>query len=231
MNIHQVLCWFRVAEHSFVRRKIGFQLQSSSSSSQLPQCCPVVQCDSHCSHFSPTLFILLPRTVYWSGRSWFSVCVCVCVCDACMFLLHCLFCCPELCTDLAEVGSVCVWCLHVFAAWFILLPRIVDWSGRSWFCVCVMCACFCCTVYFAAQNSVLIWQKLVLCDVCMFLLHGLFCCPEQCTDLAEVGFLCVMYACFCCSVYFAAQNCVLIWQKLVLCVCVMCACFCCTNIL
>ena len=160
MNIHQVLCWFRVAEHSFVRRKIGFQLQSSSSSSQLPQCCPVVQCASHCSHFSPTLFILLPRTVYWSGRSWFSVCVCV-----------------------------CVWCMHVFAALFILLPRTVYWSGRSWFCVCVMLACFCCMVYFAAQNCVLIWQKLVLCvcDVCMFLLHGLFCCPEQCTDRAEVG--------------------------------------------
>ena len=204
MNIHQVLCWFRVAEHSFVRRKIGFQLQSSSFSSQLPQCCPVVQCASHFSHFSPTLFILLLRTVYWSGRIWFCVCV-------------------------------CVWCVHVFAALFILLPRTVYWSGRSWFSVWVMCACFCCTVYFAAQNSVLIWQKLVLCvcDVCMFLLHGLFCCPEQCTDLAEVGFLCVcvMCACFCCTVYFAAQNCVLIWQKLVLCVCVMHACFCCTNIL
>ena len=199
MNIHRVLCWFRVAEHSFVRRKIGFQLQSSSSSSQLPQCCPVVQCASHCSHFSPTLFILLPRTVYWSGRSWFSVCVCVCVmhacfcctvyfaaqncvliwqklvlcvCDACMFLLHGLFCCPELCTDLAEVGSVCVWCVHVFAARFILLPRTVYWSGRSWFCV--MCACFCCMVYSAAQNSVLIWQKLVFCVWCMHVFAALF---------------------------------------------------------
>ena len=48
---------------------------------------------------------------------------------------------------------------------FILLPRTVYWSGRSWFCVCVcvMCAFYCCAVYFAAQNCVLIWQKLVLC--------------------------------------------------------------------
>ena len=129
MNIHQVLCWFRVAEHSFVRRKIGFQLQSSSSSSQLPQCCPVVHYASRFCHFSPTVYFAAQNSVLiWQKL---VLCMCVCVCDVCMFLL----------------------------------PRTVYWSGRSWFCVCVcvMCACFCCAVYFAAQNCVLIWQKLVLC--------------------------------------------------------------------
>ena len=75
MNIHQVLCWFRVAEHSFVRRKIGFQLQSSSSSSQLPQCCPVVHYASRFCHFSPTVYFAAQNSVL----IWQKLVLCMCV--------------------------------------------------------------------------------------------------------------------------------------------------------